>query len=344
MALQFYPLEVKEIIKETARTVSIRLDLPEDLKEIFKYESGQYLTVKRIINGEEIRRSYSISSAKGIDNHLQISSKMLDGGKMSTYLYKELGVGDELEVMPPQGNFVLKDKTGPLVLFAAGSGITPIFSILKEALHNGEQVVHLYYGNRSEEETIFKEQLDELRKDHPERFLAQHFLSSNGERLDTELVPSLLTGLGDEIFSAHYYVCGPTGMIEAVKLGLEQAKIASTNIHIEFFSSPKETQAPVDSVSSDSIHKMKVVLDGEEHQLNLENGEFILDAASRIGIDPPYSCQSGVCTTCKAKLVQGEVEMENNFGLGDDEIQDGYVLTCIGKPKTSGVIIDWDEV
>lgn len=344
MAIQFHSLNVKQIIKETEKTVSVVFAIPEALKESFKYKAGQYLTIRKTMNGEEVRRSYSISSAPSIDAEIQISSKQLEGGKMSTFLLRELKEGDTLEVMPPQGGFVVKDTKNPLVLFAAGSGITPIFSILKEALVSSKQLVHLFYGNRNEEEIIFKDVLAKLSEEYSGRFLVQHFLSSNGERLDLDRTQSLVKTLGAEANNAAYFICGPESMIQAVKLGLEKAAIPSSNVNIEYFASPKQEKQESNVVASGATEDMVVVIDDTEHAISVQDGEFILDAASRAGIDPPFSCQSGVCTTCKAKLLSGKVEMENNFGLGDDEINEGYVLTCIGKPITPGVKISWDEV
>ena len=343
MSKHYHPISVKEIKKETNKTVSIVFNIPAELKEDFQYEPGQYLSIRKEIGGEDVRRSYSISSCQAVDENIQVSSKVVDGGKMSTYLFNELGVGDELEVMPPDGHFTLKSLDQPLVLFAAGSGITPIFSILKSALLNGEQTVHLYYGNTSEEDIIFNEQLKTLRAENPNRLMVQHFLSSNGERIDTDRTKSIVSGLNAGKGDAQYFICGPEGMIQAVKNGLEASGVESSQINIEYFASPKKETKATEEVVSGDVSDIKVVIDGEEHEISLNPGEAILDGASRIGVDPPFSCQSGVCTTCKAKVLSGEVEMENNFGLGEDEIEDGYVLTCIGSPKTAGVKISWDE-
>lgn len=342
MSTHFHQLKVDQIIKETPQTVSIVFEVPESLKSDFEFEAGQYLTLKTTIGGQEIRRSYSISSYG--EEKLKVSSKMIDGGKMSTYLFNELSVGDELEVMPPMGNFTLEETNKPLVLFAAGSGITPIMSILKKALTEGSESVYLYYGNRNNEEIIFNKELEELKNRYSGKLLIQHFLSSNGERLDTERTKSIVAGLQELKSKADYFICGPTGMIEAVKEGLEKSGIEKSQINIEYFASPKQEKNNTEEVLSGDLSDITVVIDDEEHNLTLDAGETILEGAERIGVDPPFSCQSGVCTTCKAKLLRGEVEMENNFGLGEDEIADGYVLTCIGKPKTAGVKISWDEV
>lgn len=341
MSKHFHSLRVSELIKETKDAISILFDIPSELKEAFHYKPGQYLTIKKEINGEEVRRSYSLSSIPE-EGKLKITSKKVENGRMSTFLYDKLSVGDALEVMPPDGNFVLKNPEKALILFAAGSGITPVISILKQYLKEGSSRVYLFYGNRSEEEIIFKNELEELRAANTGRMMVQHYLSSNGERLDKERAMSLVGNASAGI--ADYYVCGPEGMIKAVKSGLEAAGLPKEEIHIEYFSTPESAEKPATIVTSGSAREIVVKLDDAEHQIELKDGESILEGAERIGIDPPFSCHSGVCTTCKAKLVSGEVEMENNFGLGDDEIADGYVLTCIGHPKTAGVKIDWDDV
>jgi len=341
MAVSFHQLEVKNIIKETKHTVSIQFNIPENLKSEFEYQAGQYLTIKQAINGEEIRRSYSISSSKEFGEELKISSKMIPNGRMSSYLFQELGIGDELEVMPPMGNFVVKDLQKPLVLFAAGSGITPIISILKQALSDSSREVYLFYGNRTEEDIIFKSELEQLQSQYQSRLLVQHYLSSQGERIDRDRTQSLMEGLNGDLNDFQYFICGPEAMIEAVKIGLESKGVSDNNINIEYFTSsdsPKE--APNNSSNPNEV---TVVIDESTHQLELMPGEFILDAAEREGLDPPYSCQSGVCTTCKAKLLNGEVHMENNLGLGAEEVNEGYILACISSPTTAGVKVSWDE-
>lgn len=341
MSKHFHSLQVEELIKESNDAISVVLKVPEDLKSTFDYRAGQYLTIKQEIGGEEVRRSYSLSSVPW-EGQLKITSKKVTDGKMSTYLYDQLAVGDTLEVMPPEGNFTLKHPEKALILFAAGSGITPIISILKQYVKEGSSRVYLFYGNRTEEDVIFKAELEQLRAANSDRLMIQHFLSSNGERLDKERVMSLVGNAGAGI--ADYYICGPEGMISSVKGAMEEAGLPKEEIFIEYFASPElEKNTQTVSSNSNSVSDVTVVLDGEEHQLELEEGESILEGAERFGIDPPFSCHSGVCTTCKAKLISGEVEMENNFGLGQDDIDDGYVLTCIGHPKTAGVKIDWDQ-
>lgn len=338
MDTNFYSLRVKELIKESVNAVSVVFEIPSDLKETFQYKAGQYLTLLSQINGEEVRRAYSLSSCSEQDADLKVSVKQVEGGKMSTYLCNSLNVGDELQVMPPQGNFTDNNKKPNLVLFAAGSGITPIISILKSALCSGDQQVVLHYGNRSVEETMFKSELESLQSEYGSRLNVSFYYSNEGNRLDTNRTESLV----DSNLNADYFICGPEGMIAAVKAGLENSNIAKDSIHIEYFASPKKEKTE-SVVLEGEVNEVTLILDDETHQVTLNPMETILEVGERIGIDPPFSCQSGVCATCKAKVMQGEVEMENNFGLDEDEVEEGYVLTCICTPKSAGVVISWDE-
>lgn len=337
MSNSFYSLKVKELIKESINAVSVVFELADDMKAAFSYKAGQYLTLKTTINGEEVRRAYSLSSCPELDSDLKVSVKKVDDGKMSTYLCESLKVGDVLEVMVPQGTFINEGTSDKLILFAAGSGITPIISILKSALNKGNQSVSLFYGNRSLEETMFKSELDTLATSSS--LDVTFFYSKEGNRLDSNQTKSLVNGSEN----TDYFICGPEGMIAAVKEGLESSNISKDQINIEYFASPKTEKPKTETVVSGEVNEVTLILDGESHQVTLNAQETILEAGERIGIDPPFSCQSGVCTTCKAKVMQGEVSMENNFGLGEDEVEEGFVLACICTPKTSGVVISWDE-
>jgi ring-1,2-phenylacetyl-CoA epoxidase subunit PaaE len=343
MSTSFHNIKVKDLVKETKDAISIEFELPEELKSVFEFEAGQYLTLKASVGGEEIRRSYSLCTAP-FESRWKVTSKKVKDGKMSNYLYDQISIGDSLEVMPPKGSFKADQKSKPIILFAAGSGITPIMSILKDQLEAGNQIVNLYYGSRSEEDVIFNRELDGISQENGHRFLLQHFYSSNGERLDKERAESIANGLKVLKDQADFFICGPAGMIESTKLGLEAAGVNANQIHIEYFASPDSPKENKQEVVSGNIEEITVIIDEEEHQITLGPTETILEGAERIGIDPPFSCHSGVCTTCKAKVISGEVEMENNFGLGQDEIDEGYVLTCIGRPSCAGVKVSWDEV
>jgi len=344
MAKRFHQVAVSDLIKETKDTISVKFSIPEELKETFNYLPGQYLTLRMDINGESVRRSYSISSIPA-EGELKISCKRVKEGKMSNFLFDKLAVGDQIEVMPAEGSFTLKHPEKALILFAAGSGITPIISILKQYLLEGKSRVYLFYGNTTKEDIIFKEELESLRTQNADRMMVQHYLSGDGERLDKDRVISLVGNA--EAGIADYYVCGPEGMMNTVLSAMEAAGLPKDEIFTEYFSNPEIEDAsevtPSSAPTSDEVNHVVVTLDDQDHQIDLEDGESILEGAERIGIDPPFSCHSGVCTTCKAKLISGEVNMENNFGLGQDEIDDGFVLTCIGFPKEAGTKIDWDQ-
>jgi ring-1,2-phenylacetyl-CoA epoxidase subunit PaaE len=342
MSKDFHKLKVIQLKKETQQAISITFDVPDQLRQEFQFKSGQYLTLKATIDGEEIRRSYSICSSPS-EGSLTVTSKIVKGGKMSNYLFHRLSVGDELSVMSPDGNFKLSAEDAPVVFFAAGSGITPVLSMLKDSLENRQQEVQLYYGNRSEEDIIFKDEIKNLQQQYPDRLLVQHFLSSSSERIDAERIQAFCETEHSLAQQAHFYICGPSGMIQSTEEALKNNGVDKHRIHIEYFSAPDTDQVKKEVVASGKPEDIIVVLDGEEHQLHLNSGETILEGAERLGIDPPYSCQSGVCTTCKAKVLQGEVSMENNFGLSEEEEAEGFVLTCIGTPASAGVKISWDE-
>lgn len=334
---QFYKLKINKIIKETANAVSVYFDIPADLASRFIFEAGQYLTLKANINGEEVRRAYSISSAEK-DQTLRVSVKKVDGGKMSTYLVEVAKDGDTIEVMPPEGRFTLVNSE-TFVFVAGGSGITPIMSLVKKAKANNAQI-HLLYANKSQAETMFKAELDELIDDN---LNIKYFNSSEGNRLTEEQLKSHFNDLNAA--NAQIYICGPQGLIQSAESVAKEIVASDNQVHLEYFASPETNTSPnVDHVSAQMASgEIQLIIDGDTHSVKTEDYETILEAGERIGIDPPFSCQSGVCTTCRAKVIAGEVEMENNFGLGQDEIDEGYILTCISKPKGDGVVVSWDE-
>lgn len=333
---QFHQLIVSKITKETENAVSIYFDTPSDLSAAFKFEAGQYLTLKCSINGEEVRRAYSISSAED-SGELRVSVKKVEGGKMSTYLVDSLKAGDQIEVMPPEGRFTLEDSND-YVFIAGGSGITPILSLIKKAQLKHTNI-KLLYANKSEAETMFKEELNTMLND---QLAVSYFNSNEDHRLDEEKLNEAFSSLKNS--STKIYICGPQGLIELSK-EVANRHVDSNNIHIEYFASPdanNKSESKPDTPALES-GEIQLIIDGETHQLKVEAHETVLEAGERIGIDPPFSCQSGVCTTCRAKVISGEVEMENNFGLGQDEIDEGYILTCISKPKGDGLVVSWDE-
>jgi ring-1,2-phenylacetyl-CoA epoxidase subunit PaaE len=354
MSKHFRQLVVKEVIKETKDAVSIVFEIPSDQKQDFKYKAGQYLTIKADINGESVRRSYSLSSSPTIDSFLKVTSKKVENGKMSHYLYDHVNVGDTMEVMLPDGNFVLETdaiRGNRYVLFAAGSGITPIISILKTALEDEPRsTVHLVYGNRKIEDIIFYDELEALSTKYSGRLSIQYIISQgaidggrNNTRITPEIVSAIVAEEQQQTAAKMYFICGPEGMIEVTNEALKSTGIDSNSIHIEHFTNSAVDEGK-ETVYEGDVNEVIAILDGVEHKLILQKGETILEAADRHGIDPPYSCQSGVCTTCKALVTRGETEMGESFGLDDEEIAEGFILTCCTRPKSAGVIVSYDDI
>jgi ring-1,2-phenylacetyl-CoA epoxidase subunit PaaE len=359
MSTKFYPLRVKKINRETNDAVSVSFDVPDNLKEIFSYKQGQYLTLKTNINGEEIRRSYSLCSSP-LDEHWRVAIKKVPGGLFSTYASDVLKPGDTIEVMPPNGRFYKElDATQAknYMAFAAGSGITPILSIIETTLRTEpNSSFTLVYGNRNRNNIIFKEELEALKNRFIERFRLYHILSRektdaplNHGRIDAEKCAYVFNKLVDAKSIDEYFLCGPEEMIFSVKDYLEAQQIDKTKIHFELFTTNKKNSAfaaqKTGTTDNAPVSKITVKLDGIEQSFNLAyDGESILDAALHEGADLPFACKGGVCCTCKARLTEGEVIMEVNYGLEPDEVATGFILTCQSHPKTAVVKVDFDAV
>lgn len=353
---KFYHLRVRDLRRETADTVSVAFEVPEELHDLFHFTQGQYLTLRTVIDGSDQRRSYSICSAPH-ENDLRVAIKKVPGGVFSTFANERLQVGDELRVMPPQGRFFteLKPENRNLyVAFAAGSGITPILSILKSVLHTEPNSRFLlFYGNRGFDHIIFREQLEELKNRYPDRLAVYHVLSR--ESLGADLFHGRLDGEKCRAYSRILFrpeevdacfLCGPEEMIFEVKNVLEEAGMPAGKIHYELFTTPGMTKkaATAGERSADTFDASITVLqDGMQFDFQLQSdGSTLLDAAMRAGADLPFSCKGGVCSTCKAKVLEGEVNMELCYGLEPDEIAAGYVLTCQAHPKSKRVVVSFD--
>lgn len=349
--MKFYPLKIQDIRRETSDCVSLAFDVPPQYGSDFEFQQGQYLTFKTIIDGEEVRRSYSICSAP-TDKELRVAVKQVENGLFSTFANHVLKVGDSLDAMPPMGHFntVLNEKQAKTyIFFAAGSGITPVISNIKAILNTEPRSqCTLIYGNRKVSTVIFKEDLEGLKNQFLGRFQIFNVLSreySESELLHGRLnkakitlffqkIPSLLRG--DE-----YFACGPVEMIEAVKDVLTECKTAEKNIHFELFNAPKKASSYVEI--KDAVGSMATVhLDGRAFAVPIGKGQNILDAAQEIGSDLPFACKGGVCCTCRAKLLEGEVEMMANYALTKEEVQQGFILTCQAVPKTDRVVVSFD--
>jgi ring-1,2-phenylacetyl-CoA epoxidase subunit PaaE len=355
--IHFHSLKVKKVEKETEDCVSIEFEVPGDLEQVFQFKQGQNLTIKKILNGEELRRSYSICTSP-LDNRLKVAVKKAEGGLFSTWANEELKKGDVLDVLPPTGNFYTElnpSQRKNYVAFAAGSGITPILSIIKTTLiTEPESTFTLVYGNRNKNSIIFKEDLEALKDKFIDRFRVYHILSRelteadiNNGRIDVDKLELLFSKVIDQKACDEYFICGPEELIFCIKGYLEGRGISNHKIHFELFTVPGQKKSQVESQKLDIDEGPKanvsIKLDGIVFDFDLNyDSESILDAALKQGADLPYACKGGVCTTCKAKLIEGEVNMDVNWGLEPDEVAKGYILTCQSHPKTSKVVIDFD--
>lgn len=356
---RFHRLKVAEVTRETADCVSVVFDVPADLRNEFNYIQGQYLTLKLKVNGEELRRSYSLCTSPVADRELRVAVKKVKDGRVSTFINDSLKAGDEMEVMTPMGNFhspLSPTNKKNYILFAGGSGITPMLSIIKTVLQSepGSKIT-LFYGNRDEAAVIFKKQLDELAAKNTDRFKLYHILEHCGEDVEElckgillpEKVKSLIAKYVDLNADNLFFICGPGPMMENVKVVLGELKVDQKKIHIEYFTAveaavkaAEEKNATAEVIQS----KVTIILDGEEIVQDLaSNGPSILDTAMDAGLDVPFACKGGVCCTCRAKVMEGKVRMDLNFALSQEELEQGYILTCQAHPITPTVIVDYDQ-
>ncbi len=358
MAKKFYSVKVKEIEKTTEESVVITLAIEDELQEIFSFQQGQHLTLKAIIEDEEVRRSYSLCSSP-LDGSWKVAVKQVEGGKFSTFANHQLKRGDSLEVMPPSGRFFIKcqpQRRNSYVAFAAGSGITPIISIIRTHLAlEPHSSFKLFYSNRNVGSMMLKEEIEALKNRYLDRFEVFHFLTQERRvipLLDGRITEEKLDVLFDRIVDSGdvdaYFLCGPEAMIFMIRDYLHRRKVDRSKVHFELFRST--TAVP----SSKQAHPQEVLLNGHDCEVTiLEGGRSsvfrmhrdntkLLDAALEQAADLPFACKGGVCCTCRAKLIEGKVDMERNFGLEEDEIAEGYILTCQAIPLTDKVVVDFD--
>ncbi len=356
--IHFHSIPVKKIQKETEDCVSIVFDVPLELKDLFQFTPGQSLTIRKKLNGEEQRRNYSICSSP-FDGELKVAVKKLEGGLFSTYVNEKLQPGEHFDVMPPVGKFYTElhpAQKKSYVAFAAGSGITPMLSIMKTTLvTEPRSSFTLVYGNRTKSSIIFKEELENLKDKFINRFRIYHVLSReksdtpiNYGRIDKEKCSLLFDKVIDINSCDEFFLCGPEEMIFTVRDFLLANKVPGEHIHFELFTIPGQKKSTVDSkqpavVETGPKSKVSVKLDGILFDFDLAHGgQSILDAALNQGADLPYACKGGVCCTCKAKLLEGKVVMDENWGLEADEVEKGFILTCQSHPLTEKVVVDFD--
>ena len=357
MSTSLHTVRVTKIKRETPDCVSMCFDIPKNLEKTFSYTAGQHVIVRKQIGGEDIRRTYSFCSAPSSGQH-RIAIRRVDDGIFSSYANQDLKVGDTLDISAPLGDFCLQtnpERTANYVAFAVGSGITPIIAMIREVLANEPKSnFYLYYGNRDAEHTIFAEDIAQLKNQYMGRFSYQFFLTR--QAVDIPFFNGRITGdkaatLHKQVFAPigidGYYLCGPMAMTDEVRASLVAVGESEKNIHSELFFANLEDAA---NASSDKPRpeaiaksKIKVISDGREIEVNYrdEHGS-ILDATLKSGIDVSFACKGGVCATCRAKVIEGEVDMALNYGLEPEEIADGFVLTCQAVPLTKNVTISFD--
>ena len=362
---RFHDLTIARVTPEAAGAVAITLAVPPEQRAVFDFQPGQFLTLRANINGQDVRRSYSISSPRSLltqQGELTLGIRPVEGGVFSNWAAAELKAGDTLRAMPPDGRFtVQKPRAIHRVGFAAGSGITPILSIMASTLEaSPESKVTLVYGNRRMASVMFNEALQDLKDRYPGRLTLIHVLSRQAQevpllegRIDGDKVRQIIgallpVGSMDEVF-----ICGPEAMIEATEQALLGAGVRPDRIHTERFTSPTlEALAPAQRQSAvlghpalrtDGEVALTVVLDGKPHQLRMGKDERVLDVALNAGLDLPWSCRGGVCCTCRAKVMQGAVQMDKNFTLEPWETDKGFVLSCQARPTTDTLVVSYDE-
>jgi len=365
--VSFHPLPIASITAETDKAVTVVFRITDALAEQFTYKAGQYLTLKFVVNGKEERRAYSMCSAPH-DDEIAVTVKRVKGGIVSNHIADVLKAGDVVEAMPPQGRFMASPESAArrdYFLFGAGSGITPLMSILRAVLEQEpKSSVHLLYGNRDEENIIFEKQLAELQKHYEGQLEVEHILSrpkkyktgglkglfSSGKpkwdgkigRIDIPAVQRFMAAHPGKVTDKQYYICGPGQMIDNVEQALLGLGVHKEYIHAERFVSANDVKKV--KTSNDAVVGAQVMatLGGKNVEVTLKPGQTILDGLLESGAAPPYSCLAGACSTCMAKVTKGGVKMDVCFAIDDDEIAEGYILACQSHPTTQEVYVDFD--
>ncbi len=352
----FYKFQIKEVNRETPSAISVVFNVPSELQSAYQFTAGQYINLKLTLDGQEIRRAYSICSSPE-SGELRIAIKSVKNGKFSKFANENLKVGDIIEVGQPEGKFTFEPQLGRqrnYAAFVAGSGITPVMSILKSVLHNEKDSTFvLVYGNKSPNESIFHQELHELQLKYVGRFFV-HFVYSQAKvenelfgRIDKANVNFILNTKHKEITFSKFYLCGPEEMINLVSNVLKEHNIADKNIKFELFSTSTSTEKDpeVSGVTSADGHtKITVLVDGDEATFEMSQKQTLLEAALKQGLDAPYSCQGGICSSCLARISKGTAEMKKNSILTDGEIAEGLILTCQAHPTSSEIFVDFDDV
>ncbi len=356
---RFHTLKVKDIRRETVDAVSIAFDIPLAIQHEYQFKQGQYITVKLNVNGEELRRSYSICTSPYSEKELRVAVKEVQDGRASTLMNRTWKVGDAVEVMTPMGNFssiLSGNNKKHYVLFAGGSGITPMMSILKSVLYIEKQSnVTLVYANRNEDSVIFKTEIEKIVSENEDRVKVLNVYDTPKTQvsdlqkglLSVDRVKVIVENYGG-VNADEYFICGPGPMMENIKQALEGLNIAKEKVHIEYFSAVADAVAKAEGnvvTGADVNSEVTVIQYGIETTMKLNTaGLTILDAAIDAGVDAPFSCKGAVCCTCRAKVIEGKAKMDANFALTDAEVEDGFILTCQAHPLTEKLIVDFDAI
>lgn len=357
---KFHELTIKDIRPETSHAKVITFDIPEDLKDQFQYIPGQYITVDIEVEGNKERRAYSLCSSPLLDDSPSVGVKKVPYGKVSGFLNDRAKAGDTIKVMPPMGNFTVHTdatKSKHYVLLSGGSGITPMMSIIRTVLEaEPSSKLTLFYANRDEDSIMFKPVLDELSAKYPDRLSVYHSLDQTDEEwvinkgyLTPDILKTLLKNkLPGDPQNFDYYICGPAPLMALIDGALKDLEIEKSQIHKEFFTAKltsEEKEPEGQEVADEPLESAHVSLtvDGDDHEFDYNGENSLLDAALDNDIDAPYACQVGACCTCRAKLSEGKVVMADRESLSDEEIEEGYILTCQSKPLTPRLVYTYDE-
>lgn len=350
---QFYTLKIASIVKETEKSVRISFNVPEHLAETFRYKAGQYITLKTTINGEEVRRDYSICSSVS-SGDLTVGVKSVENGTFSVYANEKLMAGDTLDVAPPNGRFVFeanKAKTRTIAAFAAGSGITPILSIAKTLLEDEPfSNFILVYGNKSLKDAMFVQDVLQMKETYGNRFHVHFIYSQTNEadalfgRIEKSTVNLIVKNKYKGVTIEAFYLCGPEQMIHTVKDVLEENGVKQNQIFFELFTAPTVAHEAKTTIVGDGQTAIKVLVDDETFEFNMSQDASILEASLKQDIDAPYSCQGGICSSCIARITEGTAEMRQNNILTDNEVAEGLVLTCQAHPTSATIVVDYDDV
>jgi ferredoxin-NADP reductase len=333
---EYHSLAVAAVVDETGDTRSFVLDIPVELADAFRYSAGQFCTFRAEIGGEPVVRCYSMSSSPDAGDAFTTTVKRVPDGRMSNWMNDALAPGDVIDVMRPAGLFVLRDTDAPIVAFAGGSGITPVFSIVKTALLTTTRPILLVYANRSADAVIFRDEIERLATESGGRLVVHHHLDTESGFLDA----AQCTALAGDRAHADFYVCGPAPYMDVVEEALATLGVAAGRVFIERFVVPDDVSAVADdAVATESL---VVRIDRRRHELAYQSGDTVLEAARRGGLQPPYQCESGSCATCMAHLDEGTVRMRVNNALTAEEVEEGWILTCQSLPTSASVVVDYD--